>query len=98
MVAGKKLDFEWDVDKALLNLKKHRVSFDEAKTVFGDPFAVTINDPLHSVGELRFIDIGRSRDGKILVVSYTQRSQKIRLINGRKATKTERKMYEEKES
>jgi uncharacterized DUF497 family protein len=98
MASEKKLNFDWDEDKAAANFKKHKVSFEDAKTVFGDSFAVTINDPLHSVGERRFIDIGRSLDGKILVVSYTWRGQKIRLINCRRATKAERKIYEEKKS
>lgn len=97
MALENKLNFEWDEEKAAANLKKHRLSFDEAKTVFGDPFAITINDSLHSVGERRFIDIGRSETGKILVVSYTQRGRRIRLINCRAATKAERRTYEEKE-
>ncbi len=97
MASENELDFEWDEDKASANLKKHRVSFDEAKTIFGDPFATTINDSLHSVGERRFIDVGRSETGKILVVSYTQRGRRIRLINCRVATKAERRTYEEKE-
>lgn len=92
------LDFEWDEDKAAFNLKKHKVSFEEAKTVFADPFAITINDPKHSVDEHRLVDTGRSADGKILVVSYTERERKIRLISCRKAAKTERKIYEERES
>jgi uncharacterized DUF497 family protein len=89
------LDFEWDEDKAAANLKKHKISFDEAKTVFGDPFSITINDPKHSAAERRFIDIGTSATGNVLVVSYTER-QKIRLISSRKASKKERRIYEEK--
>lgn len=96
MVSEMDLDFEWDEEKAAANLKKHKVSFEEAKTVFADPFAITIDDPKHSVGEQRFIDTGTSADGKILVVSYTERERKIRLISCRKATKTERKIYEER--
>lgn len=91
-------NFEWDEDKALANFKKHRVTFEEARTVFADPFAVTINDPKHSIGEHRFIDIGMSKDQRVLVVSYTERNRKIRLINGRKATVKERRIYEEKEN
>lgn len=91
------LDFEWDEDKAAANLKKHKISFEEAKTVFADPFSITIDDPKHSVDEHRFIDIGASSSGKILVVSYTEREQKTRLINCRKAIKSEREIYEEKE-
>ena len=92
------LDFEWDEDKAIANLKKHKVSFEEAKTVFADPFAITIDDPKHSADERRFVDAGASADGKILVVSYTERERKIRLISCRKATRAERKIYEEREN
>lgn len=88
------LEFEWDEIKAAGNLKKHKISFEEAKTVFGDPFSITIDDPEHSAGERRFIDMGISAGGNLLVVSYTER-KKIRLISARKASKSERKMYEE---
>ncbi len=91
------LDFEWDEDKAIANLKKHKIGFEEAKTIFADPFSITIDDPKHSVEEHRFIDIGASADGKILVVTYTEREPKIRLISCRKATRAERKIYEERE-
>jgi len=91
------LDFDWDEDKAIANLKKHKISFEEAKTVFADPFSITMNDPKHSVDEHRFVDIGAAANGKVLVVSYTQRGEKIRLINCRKSTKSERKIYEERE-
>ncbi len=98
MASETDLDFEWDEDKAAVNLKKHKISFEEAKTVFADPFAITIDDPKHSLEEYRFIDTGMSADGKVLVVSYTEREQKIRLISCRKATKTEHKIYEEREN
>jgi hypothetical protein len=88
------LDFEWDEEKAEANLRKHGVSFDEARTVFGDPFSVTISDPLHSQREKRFLDIGRSSSDRLLVVSYTERGSNIRLISSRRATATERKAYE----
>ena len=91
------MEFEWDKRKAAGNLKKHKVSFDEARTVFSDPFSITIDDPEHSADEFRFIDIGSSSDGTILVVSYTERN-KIRLISARKATKTERKTYDEEKN
>lgn len=97
MASENDLNFDWDENKATANFRKHKVSFDEAKTVFGDPFSVTKNDPLHSLDEHRFVDIGTSVTGKILVVSYTQRSRKIRLISCRKATKAERIVYEEKD-
>ncbi len=91
------LDFEWDEDKAVANFKKHKIGIEEAKTVFADPFSITIDDPTHSIEEQRFVDIGASADGKILVVSYTERERKIRLISCRKATKAERRIYEERE-
>jgi hypothetical protein len=90
-----KLNFEWDEDKAETNLKKHRVSFDEATTLFIDPFSITIPDPDHSVNEQRYIDIGSSDNGRVLIVVYTERSSNIRIINCRKATSSERKLYEE---
>lgn len=89
------LEFEWDEDKAAANLKKHKVSFDEAKTIFADPFSITVDDPEHSVEERRFLDIGTSASGDVLVVSYTERKN-IRLISARKASKKERMVYEEK--
>lgn len=89
------LNFEWDEEKAKANLKDHRVSFDEATTVFGDPFSITIPDPNHSVDEQRYIDIGSSNRGRILVVAYTERGMNIRIISCRKATPTERRCYEE---
>jgi hypothetical protein len=89
------MDFEWDKDKATANLKKHKISFDEAKTIFDDQFSITINDPAHSFEERRYVDIGISSKGNILVVSYTERGTRIRIISCRKATKSERKVYEE---
>ena len=90
-----KLRFEWDEEKAKANLKKHRVSFEEATTVFLDPFSMTIPDPDHSVEEQRFIDIGSSDKGRVLVVVYTERGSNIRIISCRKATPSERTLYEE---
>lgn len=90
-----KLRFEWDEEKAKANLKKHRVSFDEAITVFLDPFSMTIPDPDHSVKEQRFIDIGSSDKGRVLVVVYTERGSNIRIISCRKATPSERTLYKE---
>lgn len=90
-----KLNFEWDEEKAKANLKKHRVGFDEAITVFIDPFAITIPDPDHSVDEERYIDIGSSNKNRVLVVVYTERGSNIRIISCRKATSSERKLYEE---
>ena len=88
------LPFEWDEEKAEENLKKHKVGFEEAKSVFGDPFSITIDDPDHSEQEQRFIDIGYSKNGRILVVVYTERGQKTRIISCRKATWLERRKYE----
>jgi uncharacterized DUF497 family protein len=90
-----KLSFEWDEEKAKANLKKHRVSFDEATTVFIDPFSMTIPDPDHSADEQRYIDLGSSDKGRVLVVVYTERGSNIRIISCRKATLSERKLYDE---
>lgn len=88
--------FEWDEEKAIANQRKHRVSFEEARTVFGDPLSITLSDPEHSDEEHRYIDIGRSSQGRILVVVYTERRSKmIRLISSRRATQWERRIYEE---
>lgn len=90
-----KLSFEWDDEKAKANLKKHRVGFDEAITVFTDPFSVTIPNPGHSADEQRYVDIGSSDKGRMLVVVYTERNSNIRIISCRKATPSERTLYEE---
>lgn len=87
--------YEWDEQKAKQNLRKHRVPFDEAETVFDDPLAITIRDPDHSEVEERFINIGQSDKGRILVISYTERGSRTRLIMARSATRAERKKYEE---
>lgn len=92
------MEFEWDTDKAQSNAGKHGISFAEAMTVFGDPLEVTIPDPDHSEGEARFLSLGCSGQGRLLVVSYTEREERIRLISAREAEPTERKMYERKPS
>ena len=89
------LVFEWDSAKAEANLKDHGVSFDEATTVFRDTLSITISDPDHSDSEDRFIDIGMSHRLQLLVVSYTERKDKIRIISARQPTRAERKSYEE---
>lgn len=89
------LNFEWDEDKARANLEKHKVGFDEATTVFRDPFSTAVPDPDHSVNEQRYIDIGSSERGRVLVVVYTERGTNTRIISCRKATPTERRLYEE---
>jgi len=88
------VEFEWDPDKAATNVKIHRVEFAEAMTVFGDPLEVTIPDPDHSKGEFRFLSLGLSAAGRLLVVAYTERAGRIRIINAREATSQERKQYE----
>lgn len=89
------LDFEWDPVKAEGNAKEHGVTFDEATTVFRDTLSLTIADPDHSDSENRFVDIGLSHRQQLLVVSYTERDDRIRIISARPATKTERRNYEE---
>jgi len=89
------IEFEWDPAKAELNLKEHGVSFDEATTVFRDTLLITITDPDHANSEHRSIDIGMSHLRRLLVVSYTERKDKIRIIGARRATRAERKNYEE---
>jgi len=92
------LTVEWDPEKARTNLRKHRVSFEEASTVIGDPVSITIRDPDHSIGELRFLDVGLSHSGRLLVVAYTERGSRIRLISARPASRSERKEHEETSS
>ena len=87
--------FEWDEEKAERNLRKHEVSFHEAVTVFYDPLSLTIVDPDHSSGEERFLDIGMSAAQRLLVVAYTERGSSIRIISCRRATRSERQVYEE---
>ena len=89
------MNFEWDEQKAAANLSKHGVSFEEAKTVFDDPLYVDFYDPDHSFDEQRYIIIGESRQGRLLVVSYTERGDAIRLISCRETTPAERTVYEE---
>ena len=88
------LVFEWDAEKAQDNARKHGVSFREAMTAFGDERSLTIGDPLHSIEEDRFLLIGISQLGRVLVVSFTDRSHRIRIISGRLATRRERYTYE----
>ena len=88
-------NFEWDEKKARENLKNHKVSFDEAITVFNDSFSVTISDPDHAENAQRLIDIGTSARGRVLVVVYTENKGNVRIISCRKATPRERRVYEE---
>jgi hypothetical protein len=89
------MEFEDDPVKATRNLKKHKVSFEEAASVFGDPMAYTFADPDHSVGEERWLMLGLSLKGRVLAVIFTHRRRKYRIISARSATRHERKIYEE---
>ena len=89
------MEFEWDEKKAADNLADHGVSFEEAKTVFDHPLYVDFYDPDHSIGEHRFIIMGESRQGRLLMVSYTERGDKLRLISARELTPAERRQYEQ---
>ena len=89
------LNFEWDANKSASNIKKHDISFDEAKTVFTDEYARLISDPDNSQDEDRFLLLGTSIDSKLLVVCHCIReAESIRIISARKADKQERKIYE----
>ena len=89
------MHFEWDASKGASNLKKHRVSFDEAVTVFYDPLAATFDDPDHSQDESRFVTVGYSAQGRLLVVCHVERGRVVRLISARRATPRERKRHED---
>ena len=89
------MDFEWDPDKAALNERKHGVSFFEAREVFGDELSSAVPDPDHSEDEERFLIFGQSAAGRHLVVSYTERRNRFRLISAREMTPRERKAYEQ---
>jgi len=90
------LTYEWDPIKAATNIEKHGVTFEESTTVFDDPFEVTVIDP--DSPEYRFITIGHSTSGQILVVVYADRGHTIRIISARPATRRERRNYETKRS
>lgn len=90
------LGFDWDQSKARTNFVKHRVSFEEAATVFSDPLSLTVEDPMHSpVAEDRFVTMGRSDFGRLLVVVHSDRGDHIRNISARPATPAERRSYEQ---
>ena len=90
------LEFEWDRQKAVANSRKHGVSFDEASTVFGDPLAAIFDDEAHSEDESRAIIVGHSDRKRLLLVSFTMRGERIRIISARRATKQETADHEEK--
>jgi uncharacterized DUF497 family protein len=88
------MQFEWDPEKAKMNYRKHKVSFEEAVTVFYDPLSATFKDPNHSVGEQRLITIGFSSHGRLVVVAHAERRKALRIISARLATAHERKKHE----
>ena len=89
------LKLTWDPKKAAVNIRKHGVSFEEASTAFGDPLSVTVPDPLHEAGERRFILIGHSAQGRMVVVVHTEEEDNPRLISAREATRAEKRTYEQ---
>ena len=90
------LRFEWNPQKALINLAKHAVSFEEAATVFGDPLGRIASDPRHSMEEERLVLLGLSRGRHLLAVMFAERGEAVRLISARPATRRERREYEER--
>ena len=89
------MKFQWDPKKAARNMARHGVSFKEASTVFGDPLASTIQEPDHSVEEPRHLTLGRSIEGRLIVVSHTDRGEDIRIISARPGTRGEKRRYEQ---
>jgi uncharacterized DUF497 family protein len=89
------VDCEWDQEKASGNLEKHGVSFEEAATVFGDPLYIDFYDPDHSIEEQRYLIMGQSAAGRLLIIAYTERDEVVRLISAREMTASERRVYEE---
>jgi uncharacterized DUF497 family protein len=89
------MEFEWDLQKAKDNLRKHGVSFEEASLVFRDPFSFTYDDRKHSRVECRYATLGMSDQERILVVAHTMRGEQVRIISAREATPRERRWYEE---
>ncbi len=89
------MEFEWNPSKAAENLRKHKISFHEAATVFGDFLSTTGPDPDHSADEHRYITVGFSDRGRLLMVAHVERRERIRIISPRKLTRSERRTYEE---
>ncbi len=90
------LSFDWNANKAAIDLRKHGVSLGEAATIYADPLSETLDDPDHSLAEHRFLTIGLSGRGRLLLVAHTDRGGVIRIISARRATRSEREYYEEK--
>ena len=89
------LEFIWDANKAASNLEKHGVSFEEASTAFGDPLSITVHDPNHSEDETRFVLVGLTFEGKLVIVVHVELEGSIRIISAREATRRERNDYEQ---
>jgi uncharacterized protein len=89
------LEFEWDSRKARTNLAKHKVSFEEAASVFGDPLGRIVPDPRHSAVEERLVLLGVSNKRRLLAVMYIERAEAVRIISARRATRPEKRDYEE---
>jgi uncharacterized DUF497 family protein len=89
------MEFEWDPEKAAGNLRKDQVSFQEAASVFGDSLGVTVPDPDHSADKNRFITVGLSNRGNLLMVAHAERRQRVRIISARKLSRGEKRAYEE---
>ena len=89
------MEFAWDPKKSASNLRDHKVTFEEASSIFGDSLAITFDDPDHSEGESRLLTFGLSEQGRLLVVSHTERRGLVRIISARRATRSERRIYEE---
>ena len=89
------MELEWNPKKARTNLRKHRISFQEAATVFDDPLAMYYQDPDHSIVEQRYLAIGKSASGRLIHIAFADRAGRIRIIQARKLTKHERQQYEE---
>jgi uncharacterized protein len=89
------MEFEWDPKKAVRNLRKHKVSFNEAATIFADVLSTTVPDPDHSIDEHRYITVGWSSQQRLLMVAHADYGDLIRIVSARKLTRTERTTYEE---
>ncbi len=86
---------QWDKNKAIVNLHKHKVSFEEAESIFDDPLALTLSDDAHSLDEKRFITLGESEIGRLILVCHTIGEENVRIISARKPTRGERENYED---
>ena len=89
------MEFEWDPKKATKNARKHGVAFQEAATVFGDPLAITFEDPDHTTNEKRYLTFGLSQQKRLLIVSHTERRGRTRIMSTRPMDRKERRIYEE---